>query len=241
MSAKDHYETHLGRIYSWMIGDFEDRKSDQKNFFKQNQILPRRGSTAVDLGAGNGIQSLALAEMGFEVLSIDFNVHLLDQLKSQCNGLNVKTVEADIRNIDKIVPQQVALIVCMGDTITHLDSKKELELLLKNCADKLEADGKLVISYRDLSSEEVNSRKFIPVKSDESRILTCMLEFFEGKVRVTDLIYEKQDAKWQFSESSYFKLILPSSEILALCGAAGLKHTKTEMCQGMIYILAQKR
>ncbi|PWT94808.1 MAG: SAM-dependent methyltransferase [Bacteroidetes bacterium] len=241
MSAKEHYDNHLGRIYSWMIGDFEVKKSDQKNYFSQNLILPRQGAVAIDLGAGTGIQSVALAEMGFQLISIDFNTRLLNELIKNSNGLQIKTEEADIRNFDQFTPKQVQLIVCMGDTISHLESRDDVERLLKKCADKLEPDGKLIISYRDMGGQKINSRKFIPVNSDDSRLLTCLLEFYEDRVRVTDMLYEKQDSKWIFSESSYYKLILHPAELTALCGKAGLEHTKTEMRQGMLYTIAQKR
>lgn len=33
MTAKEHYDKHLGKLYSWMPGDFYERMSEQKEFF----------------------------------------------------------------------------------------------------------------------------------------------------------------------------------------------------------------
>ena len=87
MTVKEHYDNHLGFFYSWMTGDCEDKKREFTNFCKNNNIYPKESGIAVDLGAGNGIQSVALAELGFKVKAIDFNQTLLDELVSRRNGL----------------------------------------------------------------------------------------------------------------------------------------------------------
>lgn len=46
--------------------------------------------------------------------------------------------------------------------------------------------------YRELSSELEEIARFIPVNYDETRILTCFLEYEEEKVKVHDLLYEKK-------------------------------------------------
>lgn len=33
MTAKEHYDKHLGKLYFWMPGDFYERMSEQKEFF----------------------------------------------------------------------------------------------------------------------------------------------------------------------------------------------------------------
>ena len=40
MTAKEHYDKHLGKVYSWMLGDFHERMSEQKEFFLNRRILP---------------------------------------------------------------------------------------------------------------------------------------------------------------------------------------------------------
>jgi hypothetical protein len=35
MTAKEHYDTHLARVYSWMQGNFVQKMEEQKAFFKR--------------------------------------------------------------------------------------------------------------------------------------------------------------------------------------------------------------
>jgi hypothetical protein len=50
--------------------------------------------------------------------------------------------------------------------------------------------------FRDYAKPLQGDVRFIHVKSDEERILTCVLEYEESFVRVTDLLYEKTDGTW---------------------------------------------
>jgi len=212
MTAKEHYDNHLGDFYSWMAGDFEEKQREHQQFLADQGISPASTKFAIDLGAGHGIQSVSLAKVGFNVKAIDFNRQLLTELKQNTKGLAVEVIEDDIRAISKYAKPGPELIICWGDTLTHLESVKEIERLLFDCYDALTENGKLIISFRDYSAELIGESRFIPVKSDAGRILTCFLEYFPDHVRVTDLLYEKDVMGWKQKVSSYKKVrFLPSS------------------------------
>ena len=92
MTVKEHYDNHLADFYSWMIGDFEKGKDSFKDFCIKNEIKPNKTGNAIDLGAGNGIQSIALGEIGFNVKAVDFNEKLLSELKQKIGGLPIKLI-----------------------------------------------------------------------------------------------------------------------------------------------------
>ena len=213
MSVKEHYDNHLSYFYSWMLGDFEERKNDFLNFSKEYELLPFSSKSAIDLGAGNGIQSIALAELGFKVQAVDFNAHLLSELNSRKNGLPIEVVNGDIKEILKYKGVEPELIVCCGDTISHLDSLAEIKQLIRDIYTTLTKEGKALLTFRDYSNELFNTSRFIPVKSDSKRILTCFLEYFPNKVRVTDIFHEQKNGSWQQQISSYEKVRI-SDEII---------------------------
>ena len=67
-----------------------------------------------------------------------------------------------------------------------------------------------VLSYRDLSAGASGLDRFIPVYSDESKVMTCFLEFDRpDTVLVHDLVYSREGEQWHFEKSSYRKLRLP--------------------------------
>jgi hypothetical protein len=62
--------------------------------------------------------------------------------------------------------------------------------LISTAASALEPNGHFVITFRDYSSALAAQERFIPVRSDESRILTCFLEYADSHLTVHDLLHE---------------------------------------------------
>src|SRR5687767_3230758 len=177
MKVKQHYDTFLGTIYSWMTGDFTYKMNEQKQFFVENCIQPASTKVAIDLGAGHGLQSIGLAQCGYHVTAVDLNKGLLEELNHHKGDLQVTTVEDDMLNFLKTFNHKAALIVCMGDSLTHLENVGQVDELFGQAALHLESDGKIIVSFRDLTTELKGEERFLAVRSDASKILTCFLEY----------------------------------------------------------------
>ena len=214
-TVNEHYERLLSKHYMWMFGtSFEERVNEQKAF-----LVPYDGDTkrtaeaslAVDLGCGPGFQTIALAQLGFSpVIAIDTSSELLEELRSHVDGLPVRIEKSDLRDLAAIVQAgQATVIVCMGDTLTHLPGKSDVTALFRGVFDRLRPGGMFIITYRDLTTELHGTDRFIPVRSDDNKIMTCFLEFENAdSVVVHDLVYVRQATGWSLNKSSYRKLRL---------------------------------
>lgn len=237
MSVKEHYDLLLSGIYDWMTGDFQIKQKEQEAFFRRNNLFPKTSRIAVDLGAGHGLQAISLSNLGFSVKAVDFNTSLLKVLASK-NG-DIEIIESDLllylRN-----SKNFELITCMGDTIAHLEAFDDLQDLFRLAFQKLERDGKCVISFRDQTEELKDIHRFIPVRSDENKILTCFLEYSQDSIRVTDLLHEKTKSGWKQKISSYNKLRLKKANVEKMINLSGLKIISEDVLNGMSYIIAKK-
>lgn len=242
MTAKEHYETHLGNIYSWMTGDFNEKQAEQQNFFESHRIYPKHNGIAFDLGAGHGLQTVSLAKLGFKVTAVDFNEQLLSELQIHSQNLNtsIDVTLTDLLHFLESTTKQAELIICMGDTLTHLTRIDEVRLLLELSRKRLVEGGKIVLSFRDLTQELTAEQRFIPVRSDESRIHTCFLEYFADRVMVHDIVHEKSDGKWKQKISAYPKLRVNEEGIRNLMVSAGLTPILSSTLNRMIYLIGEK-
>ncbi|HYF03571.1 MAG TPA: class I SAM-dependent methyltransferase [Patescibacteria group bacterium] len=240
MTAEEHYESHLAHFYSWMAGDFTPAVEKQRDFFLKHDIIPKANGIAIDLGAGHGIQTLALLKSGFSVTAIDFSEILLKELEQNCAGFPVNVFKDDIRNIGKYAFLKPELIVCCGDTITHLDNLADVQKFLKDCAQALAPNGKLLLTFRDYTQELRGENRFIPVKSDDTRILTCILEHEEEFVNITDLLHERSETGWKQKVSSYRKVRLQPEMVVDFLQENGFKIELNEVVERMNVIIALK-
>ncbi len=237
----DHYETLLARHYTWMFGlPFERKAAEQRSLLESLGI--RAGGLAVDLGCGSGFQAVALADMGFRlVLAVDTSAALLAELDSRRAERAIEPVHADLRALPSLVREgQADAVVCMGDTLTHLERRSDVSRLFQDIAAALAPGGACVLTWRDLSVELTGVERFISVASDTDRIMTCFLEYQAETVTVHDLIHVREGEAWTLHKSAYSKLRLSGDWVAAELERAGLRVDRHELAGRLSAIMASK-
>ena len=239
-TSATHYKSHLGPVYSWMLGNLDAAFARAA---AEIDALPSPATpgVAVDLGAGLGLHSIALANRGFEVVAIDNCQLLLDELQARAKSLIVALHNADLLEFGSLVRGQAQVIVCMGDTLTHLPALPAVESLLAGVAASLARDGVFATTFRDYATAELQGeQRFILVRADADRIMTCFLEYGDCQVTVHDLLHEKEDGRWHQTVSSYPKLRLAPEWVMSRLSELGLRVTRDATPSGMVRIVATK-
>jgi SAM-dependent methyltransferase len=240
-NATEHYEHLLAEHYGWMFGVPAPVKAAE-----QRELLTRlnvaRGELAVDLGAGSGFQSMALADMGFKrIVAIDTSAKLLRELRFNCGDRPVEPIENDMMQISQHVAHgTVDVVVCMGDTLPHLPARELVPRLFAEVFRALRPGGQFVLSFRDLAAELRGIDRFISVRSAADKIMTCFLEYGPGVVMVHDLIHVREGDSWKLLKSSYPKLRLPLDEVRRHLAGEGFEVYAQEVVRGMSVLAARR-
>lgn len=239
-TVKEHYDHVLSDVYSWMFGGFDSGIERNIGFFKKHMISPVRSGTAIDLGAGCGFQTIPLAKAGFSVTAVDIDGKLLNELENHLGTLAVNIVQDDLINFDKYAKGRTELIVCMTDTLVHLESKDKVLSLFNKVISSLEPGGKFIITFRDLSSELSELDRFVPVKNDENIIFTCFLEYEPDTVKVHDIVYKKNIMGWDLLKSFYRKLRISKNWVHSQLSNVGFGHVDSTVDHGFVTVIATK-
>ncbi|HEX2789156.1 MAG TPA: methyltransferase domain-containing protein [Steroidobacteraceae bacterium] len=239
--VSEHYQRLLGPVYSWMIGDVELATARADAELDAIGVPARATGTAVDLGAGFGMHSLPLARRGYTVTAIDSYEPLLQELRSRAGCLAIDTVNADLLDLTTYVSQPADVILCMGDTLTHLPDVASVDSLFAAVAAALSPGGLFVATFRDYVSNPLQGDgRFILVRSDENRILTCFLEYSDNTVRVHDVLHERVAAKWQLRLSSYSKLRLAPEAVVTALTSHGFSVRREAGLGGLVRVVARR-
>ncbi|HEX3001326.1 MAG TPA: class I SAM-dependent methyltransferase [Methanoregula sp.] len=237
-SVKDHYDRFLAGQYVWMAGGFAINLERNRRLFSEAGIIPRSTGTAIDLGAGCGFAAIPLAGAGFRVTAVDFCRPLLDELVRHTP--EISTVEGDILDFPLWAGRGPELIVCMGDTLTHLPDTGSVRNLLRQCDAELVPGGKFILALRDYSAGERGETVVIPVRRDTGQIFLCRLEYGDEKICVTDIVYSNRAGKWERNASSYEKIRFPPGSLIQELEHAGLQIDEHIPGEGLITIIAEK-
>ena len=165
----EHYESHLAACYTWIYGGMDTNLENNRQFFSECGLKLQSESTAIDLGCGSGFQSIPLAELGYQVTAIDLSPILLEELNKQKGDLPIQTVQDDLLLFEQHC-SKADLVVCMGDTLTHLVSLNQVDGLMGKIYHILSEGGQLILTFRDLTVELEDLDRFIPVRQDDHPI-----------------------------------------------------------------------
>jgi SAM-dependent methyltransferase len=239
-TVEEHYDRLLADVYSWMYGGWDAALARYTEFFATRGLVPRKSGRAVDLGAGCGFQAIPLSRLGFSVLAIDIDRKLLAELEAHVGDEQIQVVRADLLEFRRYAERPVELVVCMVDTLLHLESQDVVARLFDEVFAALEPGGTFVATFRDFSVAAENLDRFIPVRSDDRTVFTCFLEFEPATVKVHDLVYRRVDGRWEFAKSFYRKLRLPTAWAVSALRAAGFASVETDLDRGLVVVTATK-
>jgi SAM-dependent methyltransferase len=234
----EHYERILSPVYSWMAGGVDAALGAGVQEIESLALGLQPGVLAVDLGAGFGMHAIPLARSGVRVIAIDSSQHLLDELARLADQLPITQVRDDLLSFRAHLSERPAVILCMGDTLTHLPEHTNVDFLVQEVAEALAPGGRFVLSFRDYSVPLVDENRFIPVRSDERRILTCFLEYADDTVLVHDILHERAGDAWEMRVSSYRKLRISPGHVIGSLESFGFEARREPGLRGMVRIVA---
>ena len=239
-SVSEHYANHLGPIYIWMAGGFDSAVKRGAAEIDAIDVPLLSKSVAVDLGAGFGMHAIPLANRGFSVIAIDTCTELLEELRRCRNTLPVQTIEDDLLVFRKHLTTEAQIVLCMGDTLTHLSDAESVLQLISEVSEALMNGGRFIITFRDYSQALTGEQRFIPVRSDDRRILTCFLEYADSYVTVHDILHELDTSGWHLRVSSYRKLRLSPDWICTVLDSSGFDVRREPGMAGMVRLVATR-
>ena len=172
--------------------------------------------------------------------SSDLDRKLLAELERHAGSLKVETVCADLVTFRSHAHEPLELVVCMVDTLLHLDSEDVVQGLFRDVFAALEPDGTFIATFRDFSVAAEDLDRFISVRNDERMVFTCFLEFEPEKVKVHDLVYRRVDGRWDFAKSYYRKLRLSTAWVVSTLRAVGFERVDTGLDRGLVVVTCTK-
>ena len=142
-----------------------------------------QGHTVLDVGAATGNLTAYLSSQGYEVTAIDLSERLI--AKASEKGIIVK--QLNMLNIDTL--PAFDNIVCIGNTLPHLDSKTSVQLFLQKTYGQLTQGGKLILQL-------VNFQKYFALQQDD--YLGNLPLITNDKVKFERFYYLNKEGKIRF-------------------------------------------
>ncbi len=241
--VKRHYAELLGPIYTWYTSVDGDPVARAAGWLERHGLLTH--AHYLDLGAGSGAHALALLRAGKRVTAVDFDTALLEELRSAAAPYGERlTLHAGdlLAYVRAATPASFDVILCAGDTLTHLPALADVDELVRESASCLAPGGRLAFAYRDstrFAAEGVE--RFIEVARDATRSMHCLLEPLDAEhLRVTDIVTEIGPEGPRTRLGDYVKLRIAPERLLTAASDVGLELAARTDERGMTTLCFRK-
>ncbi|MET0465063.1 MAG: class I SAM-dependent methyltransferase [Chitinophagaceae bacterium] len=153
--------TYLDWFSSPLFHNFwsDSKEKESQDFINQliNHIKPKRGSRILDSACGQGINSIHLTSLGFDVTGVDISVTNIDWALTREQN-NPEFYQHDLR-----LPfwgNYFHTVLNFSDGFGFYRTRREHEAALRTLASSLQPGGKFVIDYPNTHYHEANLAAF---------------------------------------------------------------------------------
>jgi len=192
----------VSQFYDTLAGDYDTMTGFDKRFIHEkpffNLLVQRFGiTTALDAGAGTGFHSLLLGQLGAHMTALDASKRMLDRVRAHAKDLHLKidVIESNFQNVTHKLNKKFDAVLCMGNSLPHLLTYKELVQSLKNFSAALNPDGILFLQLLNYDRILANRERVQSVKEAGGVTFIRFYEFHKDFVIFNILRLKKEDER----------------------------------------------
>jgi glycine/sarcosine N-methyltransferase len=153
---KDFYD-QLASNYHLIFEDWEAsirRQGTVLGAILERECGSRQTVRILDCACGIGTQALGLAKLGFQVTACDLSPLAVERTRKETEkrGLTVRALVADMLDLTALPDGSFDAVICMDNSLPHLESDEQLLQAVTQIQRKLRPDGLFMASIRDYDS-----------------------------------------------------------------------------------------
>lgn len=222
-----------------MVSDFDRLFEDVDNLtyleaLSLDSILRQYGVRSVlDCACGTGIQSIGLAQMGYQVFASDISKGMLERLqeKARAKQLSIETKRADFRNLKPWEGTKFDAVICCGNSLTLVPHVEDILRSLKSMLRVLKTPGGIGIiglhNYPRLKQEGkfLFVRKVVVTNNQPELVLDVRI-FEADRVQITHMFIRHGPRGWRLKTYTKSYICLSADELRDIMVRAGFRNVK---------------
>jgi len=197
-----------------------------KKIFEENRI-----KKILDLACGTGHHSIFFAKSGYKVVGVDKSEEMIRIAKENSKGVSkVKFLKTGFLEIYPKLKDRFDAVVCLGNSLPHLQSKKDLKKTIQQIYDLLNPKGILILQNKNYDRILQKNLRFMPPnildRKDERIVFSRALDFHKNKIVFNLITFRQREERWSFQTKSTLLRPILRKEIEELLRGLGFKGIK---------------
>jgi len=186
--------------YDLLLADWDNDLMEQGRqldaFIKRFSRKPVR--SVLDCTCGIGTQCIGLARQGYRVTGTDISRKAVERARGEASRfeVDINFSVADIRALDRIVPDQFDCVISCDNSLPALLSEKDVKSGLRQMYQRLKPAGLSVISIRDYGKIFKEKKQFHPRQVHETKagrtVVFDLWDYPEEDIVVFNVFYLRE-------------------------------------------------
>jgi glycine/sarcosine N-methyltransferase len=223
----------LAPFYHLIFQDWQAAVRRQAAILSKLLPSPQEAGPVLDCACGIGTQALGLAALRYQIEGTDISPREIERAQREAAnlGLNISFRRDDMRTLTTSRAGRYGVVMCMDNSLPHLDSDEQILTALKAMLSRLKPNGILLLSLRDYEKLMAERPSMMPpafFQDGEFRRFTHQVWDWTDERRYRFHLYltfEKADG-WKFHHvTGTYRAVTPN-EVAALTKKAGFKSVK---------------
>lgn len=167
---------------------------DAQRRILEDLLLRYPARRAVDMGCGTGVHTIALAQLGVDVTGVDVSEGMLGKARMHAAETGV---QIDFRLGDfltDIGTGVVQLVLCLGNSLPHLDSHDALTKALEHWRALCAEGGHVVIQLLNYRRVLARRERIVNIRRDGPETIVRFYDFIDGALQFNILTIREAES-----------------------------------------------
>ncbi|MGB9698446.1 MAG: class I SAM-dependent methyltransferase [Thermodesulfobacteriota bacterium] len=228
--TSENFYDRLARAFDVMT-DWPQRLAQEMPFLQK--VLEEHGAKRVlDTACGTGWHAITLVKMGYYAVGCDASPEMIARARANATqeGVNVSFVVASFNELNKLKDKFDA-VLCLGNSLPHLLTQKELKEALRQMRSCLNPQGVLILQNLNYDLRLKKKPRFFAVNGNDhtlvwrfadygSKFITFHIALFEKKIEKK----KPQKVTWSVEVNSTLQKPLLKKDLQILLQQVGFKE-----------------
>ena len=221
----------LSDCYDQMIS-WPARIGSEGAFFKK-LVSDYKLKSSLDVACSTGFHVILCRRLGLDAVGLDASPRMIEKARANsitC-GVTVDYILGDMANLSRRFSEGFDIITCMGDTIPHFKSRKDVTRAFDEIYKCLSPGGLFVLHNRNYDFIMRSFERFMPPTGSrngmEETLFFRMLDFQEKGVNYSVVKFHRRENRWDSSVETTEIFPYYKSELESMLKAVGFKKLES--------------
>ncbi|NYZ60537.1 class I SAM-dependent methyltransferase [Candidatus Micrarchaeota archaeon] len=208
------------KLVSW-----KNRSMTGSGFFRP-LFSKHKVKKVLDCACGTGQHVITFNQMGFPTKGSDLSPAMIRKAREHAREYKIKTTFkiADFRNLSKAFKEKFDAVICVGNSLPHLSSEKDLSKALGEMHKVLNKNGVLMLEQRNYDLLLSTKKRFFPVSVLKDEVFFYVLDYFPNKIVFNVVDVENKTKNFNVYSTDYCPL--SKSRLTRLLRKVGFRNMK---------------